>query len=291
MAKKKDRDGDVFSEIDELMRDNPYARKMMLMMGLASMGVTPDEYREFLEPNGALDTVSNPFDAPFGLPMRKHTLGTKQSLKDADKKSLRLKIQLKGIAKPPMWRMVTVPAEYNFSQLHYVIQAVTGLTNSHLWQFQEKAYDNNGYTIGIEMEDNPFGEDDITDNANETPITAILAKKGDKVEYVYDFGDDWIFSIKVEEVMERQGEVPQLLKWKSDLQPIEDTGGPYMYVELRDLAERLPSMKEDQIEEIASQYGYDDPEWLTETIEDARIDPELIAESLSEIPSHSNGPR
>jgi hypothetical protein len=49
-------------------------------------------------------------------------------------KILELEITLKG-STPKIWRRVLVPADFNFYELHYVIQFSMGWTNSHLHQF------------------------------------------------------------------------------------------------------------------------------------------------------------
>lgn len=111
----------------------------------------------------------------------------------ADAKMLRLKIKMRGVVKPPMWREVLVPADFNFSQLHYVIQAVAGLLDGHLWQFQYRPYGNE-LAIGIPQakSESGFGLDSCTHDADETPVTAFLAPKGDKVVYVYDLRKTWL---------------------------------------------------------------------------------------------------
>lgn len=83
--------------------------------------------------------------------------------------------------------------------------------------------------------------------------------------------------------MDRKGNVPDLIKWSCDMQPIEDCGGFYAYIQLRQLAEKMPQMKKKEFEKAADELGYEDPEWLMETLDEARIDPEFIAEELYEI--------
>lgn len=51
---------------------------------------------------------------------------------------LTFRIQLAQITKPPVWRRVTVPAEFSFARFHYVIQRAFGWMNCHLYQFSEK---------------------------------------------------------------------------------------------------------------------------------------------------------
>lgn len=150
---------------------------------------------------------------------------------DADKKSLVLKIQLRGVSKPPLWREVQVPADINFLQLHEIIQALFGWGGFHLWQFEERPY-SSGYRIGMPSPHDAGWDDGPTDNADETPITIVLKKKGDKMVYVYDFGDDWIHDISVKEVLDKKTEHPVCLKFKSG-NPMDDIGGVYGLEEMR----------------------------------------------------------
>ncbi len=273
--------------------------KAMLMFNLINMGVTPVEYKDFYDHISAIDPsdfidddndLDMTEDGGFVLePFRRRperSSTKRKPIPNASEKSLRLKIQMQDVQKPPMWREIIVPADFNFTQLHYAIQAVTGLQNCHLWQFQRKAYDSD-YSIGIPYNSNSgFGLQDATDNSDKTPLTAFLAKKDDKIVYIYDFGDDWIFDIKVLEVMPRQGETAVMVKWKGDLQPVEDSGGIFTYLNVREIMMNESQLTEKQKKEAAKMLGFSKfSEVKDYLIEDSLIDPEYIAEMLSEISS------
>lgn len=281
------------SHIDEID-----ALKMMVMTTMSEMGITPEEYDRFLKSDINKDKIkesmlSLPFDqpdfdfddddAPKSFLQPRPFVDTPSPMPDADNKSLRIKVQMKDVSKPPMWRELVIPADFNFSQLHYAIQAATGLMNCHLWQFQRQAY-NPDLQIGIPADDSGYGLDEWTHDANETAVTSFLAKKGDKLEYVYDFGDDWIFTVSVLEVMERHGEVAELTKWKCDMQPIEDCGGVYAYLQLRDIQSSPGSLNQKMKSEIAENYGFEDFDMFAAWLDEANIDVEFIQEQLSEIP-------
>lgn len=268
--------------------------RTMLMFELIDMGVTPDEYKAVYDRLSMIEqtVVSLRDDNDLNVtkeggvvlpPLRGDA--KRKPLPNASEKSLRLKIQMQDVQKPPMWREIIVPADFNFTQLHYAIQAVTGLQNCHLWQFQRKAYDSD-YSIGIpSTPDSEYGLDDAIDDSDKTQITAFLAKKDDKTVYVYDFGDDWIFDVKVMEVMPRHGETAELVKWKSDLQPTEDSGGIFTYLNVREIMKNESEMTVKQKKQAAEMLGFDKFNEVKEyLIEDSIIDPEYIAERLSEIP-------
>lgn len=53
---------------------------------------------------------------------------------------LTFRIQLTNVTKPPVWRRVTVQANFSFEQFHYIIERAFGWLNCHLYQFSEKGY-------------------------------------------------------------------------------------------------------------------------------------------------------
>lgn len=155
-------------------------------------------------------------------------------LRDAEKKTLLLRIQLRGIKKPPLWREVEVPADFNFLQLSKIIQILMGWDGGHLWLFEESPY-GRGFSIGMSKNTRPeFEVDDCTNEADETPLTAIFKKEGDKICYVYDFGDEWFHDITLKKIIDSPSSYPVCVKWKSD-NPAEDCGGIDSYEELRDI--------------------------------------------------------
>lgn len=275
-----DRFNDDATEIEEFNK-----MRLMLMMALAEMGVTSEEYSAFLADSETRSEMKKQIMSddfgPFGggrpEPEEVH------AIPDADKKSLRLKIQMKDVTKPPMWREVIIPADFDFVQLHEVIQIVTGLENCHLWQFQRKAYDH-GLQIGIPAEGpEGIGLDDYTHDAGLTPVTGFLAKKGDKLEYVYDFGDDWIFLVSVLEVIDRVGEVAECTKWKCDFQPLEDCGGVGTYLMLRDVFSAPDKLAAKMKKQLAEEFGFEDSQALEAWVDDAKMDIEYVNEQLAEM--------
>lgn len=251
----------------------------LLMAMLANNGVTPEDYAKFLE-SFNIDMFDNLFDdeemdsADYDY----------EPMPDADQKTLKLKIQLRGVSKPPMWREVLVPAEFNFSQLHYIIQAAMSLDNCHLWEFGRVPYDNLGLTIGIPRSDSfSFGIEDCTSHADETPLTAYLAAKGDKLVYFYDFRCDWIFNVTVVDVLPRQGEVAECRKYKSELQPFESCIS-YIYEAIRSYYESPDKMPKSEVRELMDEIGFRNKATFDSFIEDHLIDLEFVNEELAGIP-------
>jgi hypothetical protein len=139
---------------------------------------------------------------------------------------LQVKITLKGISKPPVWRRVQVRADTTFEMLHQIIQAAFGWTDTHLHSFEYE-----GEQIGVP---DPEWDNDCADEA-ETTLDEVLLGPKDRVRYTYDFGDNWEHDIVLEKVMEpAAGDGRPALLTGKGARPFEDCGGPWGYVELKD---------------------------------------------------------
>lgn len=72
--------------------------------------------------------------------------------------------------------------------------------------------------------------------------------------------------------------------WKSDLNCLEDTGGPWSYCSLRNLLDPDAKLTKKEKEEIAEMINGDaDVDEAIETLQDSLIDPPLVAETLRDI--------
>jgi hypothetical protein len=138
---------------------------------------------------------------------------------------LRLKITLRGVSKPPVWRRVLVPADMTLDELHEVILHAMGWSGGHLHSFRSGLGE-------FGPADDDFGLD--LEDETEVELGALLAEPGDRLKYTYDFGDDWEHDIRVEEVIppDAAGAAPVCLAGKGACPP-EDCGGTYGYAELK----------------------------------------------------------
>lgn len=266
-----------------------------IMLHAALFGITPEDYAEFYKDfhtmTGTLTGMRKRIilneEAPdedasgpgCGQWMVREPA---KALADAAQKTLILRVQMQGVTKPPMWRELKVPADFNFLQLHKAIQRACGFENYHLWQFQRKAYDPE-LQIGLPAAGDEMGLEDCTHDAGKTGITAFLAEKGDKLVYVYDFGDDWIFTVSVVKVTPRDGETAECIRWKSDLQPIEDCGGVWGYLNLRQGWMERDTLTKAQKKELVDSIGCDSFSDWVEIMEDSMFDPETVNRRLAEI--------
>jgi hypothetical protein len=102
---------------------------------------------------------------------------------------IRLEASIVGI-EPTIMRTVELPSDLNFAQLHEVLQASFGWTDSHLHQFHV-----GGLTIGAPeaIEDPAYGPRVL--EATEIQLKDLTfpyeADPSLTITYQYDFGDDW----------------------------------------------------------------------------------------------------
>lgn len=103
-------------------------------------------------------------------------------------------------AKPPVWRRVELPSTLHLNELHDVLQLLFGWDDCHLHRFTQ------GTTVwdrDAEMFLCPYdvesGEDEGVPTF-EVRLDEVLAAPGDRLRYVYDYGDEWLLVLVVERV-------------------------------------------------------------------------------------------
>lgn len=134
---------------------------------------------------------------------------------------VQLKVMLKD-SKPPVWRRLIVRSEMNLAQLHHIIQAAFGWMNCHLHEFRVGGYNGTDYgPVGPEYD---FGDPMPTDETGVT-VGQILSKEKDKMDYTYDFGDNWGHAISVEKVLKYDGGPSARCTGGRGAGPAEDSGG------------------------------------------------------------------
>ena len=130
---------------------------------------------------------------------------------------LRLKVMLDDVA-PKVLRRIEVPADIKFDRLHLTLQAALGWTNSHLFEIRVRDV---GW--GLPSPDWPDGPLD----ARKAKVIDVLEETRIKtLRYLYDYGDGWEHTIKVERLTapEPNTAYPRLIE-ASGRCPPEDVGG------------------------------------------------------------------
>ncbi len=174
----------------------------------------------------------------------------------------RLKVTLDDV-KPTVQRRVEVPLTIRLDRLHLVLQAAMGWTNSHLYEI--KARD-----VGWGMPDPDFGDGPL--DAKKARLADVLEDVGTKtIKYLYDFGDGWEHTVKVERVIDAvPGLAYPVLIDAVGRCPPEDVGGPWGY------AEFLNALADPAHENHAEMV-----EWIGETFDPNTVDVEALANDVA----------
>jgi hypothetical protein len=134
-----------------------------------------------------------------------------------------IKVQLRGVTKPPVWRRLRIPADLSLGRLHEVIQGAMGWDNSHLHVFSD----------GRSQYGLPDGDLDFQDEWT-ISLSQLLGSVGDKVSYTYDFGDNWEHDITLEKILPAgAGATGVVCTAGSGACPPEDCGGVWGYEDLK----------------------------------------------------------
>lgn len=158
----------------------------------------------------------------------------------------RLKITLDDI-EPAVVRRLEVPLSIRLDRLHTVLQTALGWTNSHLWELRV------GET-GWGIPDRDWG--DGPNDAAKAKLIDVLEDTGArKLTYLYDFGDGWEHTVRIERVVAAEPGVlyPRLIEAIGRCPP-EDVGGPPGYEEF--LA-AIADPKHERHNEITQRYDAD----------------------------------
>ena len=109
-------------------------------------------------------------------------------------------IELKGI-EPKVWRRLVLPRSTNLVQLHYILQAAFGWTDSHLHYF---------LIGGLRYGDSEFFESERLDDDEPRTFEAadvsirdftFYRSEDPSFDYIYDFGDNWTHRVTFEKLL------------------------------------------------------------------------------------------
>jgi hypothetical protein len=158
-----------------------------------------------------------------------------------------LKITLRGVSKPPVWRRVLVSASITLRELHEIIQQVMGWGNCHLHVFST-----NGQEYGSPDPDLGHASD------QRVRLEEVFTGDTDRVRYTYDFGDDWEHDIVAEQMLTSEpGQAyPRCVAGKGACPP-EDCGGVWGYARLKAI---LADSSHDEHEDMLNWLGIDSGE-------------------------------
>jgi hypothetical protein len=155
--------------------------------------------------------------------------------------------------RPPIWRRVQVK-DCTLAKLHDVIQRGFGWCDSHLHEFIA-----GGERFGDPRQWNDdFGDEPIGDE-RKMKLSQLAERGVKKFEYVYDMGDDWKHTIKIQKTLPSEAGVryPRLIAGERACPP-EDCGGPWGYTDFLQAIQNREHPQHDELTEWVG--GAFDPE-------------------------------
>lgn len=190
---------------------------------------------------------------------------TAEKKKKADYPIYQLRIILKDI-RPPVWRRIQVAGDTSLRKLHKAIQVLMDWEDYHLHSFTvgETRYgipDPEGLWDTGEKDDRRFR------------LAEVVTAAESKIQYVYDFGDNWEMDILVEKILppDEDFKSPICLAGKR-AGPPEDCGGAWGYESLIEI------IKAPDHEEYESMM-----EWLGGQFDPEAFNPDAINAKLLKI--------
>jgi hypothetical protein len=161
-----------------------------------------------------------------------------------------IKMTLKGID-PPIWRRIHTP-DCTLEELHEIIQVTMGWEFEHLYRF----------TIGgVDYADPAMTSDEEVEDACGTRLSVVLPTENrrPRFSYEYDFGDEWIHQLIVEErLLPKEGVKYPICVGGQRACPPEDSGGPWAYSEFVEAVGNPDHRRHDELLEWVG--GRFDPE-------------------------------
>ncbi len=111
---------------------------------------------------------------------------------------LTLTIELRG-SKPRIWRRLSLPGDLTLDVVHTVFQAAMGWADSHLHRFQPGTGQGDNQPYFVTEFDEEEGDEGGTREGG-VRLDQVLRAPGDRLTYLYDFGDGWEHRVTLESV-------------------------------------------------------------------------------------------
>lgn len=173
-----------------------------------------------------------------------------------------LRITLDDV-RPQVLRRIEVPLAIRLDRLHLALQAAMGWTNSHLYEIRAR-------DTGWGLSSPDWGDGPL--DARKASLLQLIEETGVKsVKYLYDFGDGWEHTIRIERIAPAAAgqSYPRLVEAKGRC-PLEDIGGPHGYQEF---LEALSDPDHERREEFE--------EWTDMTFDPNVVDTRKLATNLA----------
>lgn len=153
----------------------------------------------------------------------------KGTAKRRSKEALQLYVELSHID-PKVWRRILISPSITPYELHAILQVTMGWMHSHLYMFRHGSF-----IISDETDDEDWVDPKNFKDAKKTKVESVLQGVGDLLTYEYDFGDSWVHTIKVEEIIPLDKSSYSLPRCTAgeNAAPPEDCGGFHGFENLK----------------------------------------------------------
>lgn len=113
---------------------------------------------------------------------------------------------------PTIWRRLDLRSNLTLDLLHQVLQVAFDWTDSHLHRFSlgGRAFSHHSqlFLCPYDVENKEWPEDDDGLPAAETRLDETLSEPGDVLHYLYDYGDNWELTLRLEEIFPAESDCP-----------------------------------------------------------------------------------
>ncbi len=140
----------------------------------------------------------------------------------------RVRVDLDG-AKPPIWRRLDIRSDLTLDVVHQVLQTAFEWSDSHLHRFSVGGhpFDRHSqlFLCPFDVEEGAE-EDEGGIPTGEVRLDQVVQEPGDVVRYVYDYGDSWEHTLRLEKVLPGSTDAPAATCVDGRrAAPPEDSGG------------------------------------------------------------------
>jgi len=174
-------------------------------------------------------------------------------------------------ADPPIWRRIDLRSDLTLDVVHQVLQVAFDWTDSHLHRFSLGGgafdWDSQLFLCPYDVVEADFEDDGFP--AAETHLDETLTATGDALHYLYDYGDNWELTLRLEQVRPAEGACAAAVVVDGErAAPPEDCGH---LVDAASLAEVLPDparFEQDRINDALRGPFF--------VLREAKVDPRLV---------------
>ena len=178
------------------------------------------------------------------------------------KMAFQFKIQLAGMTDPKIWREFVVNENITFHDFHYIIQICMGWENYHMYQFSPTGYGSYPCmelkTSDSDAEFSPISNlkkgYELTYDSSKAKLSDYFSAKGQKITYIYDFGDDWKHVISLKKIWPDATDHPMVVAGGGKCPP-EDCGGVWGY---ENLIKTVSDPKDPEYEDMREWLGMEE---------------------------------